>query len=156
MKRFFLFAIIIFLIAGCARVKVEKITHQNPYQEGIRFYRPHPYLWVTTNKDGDLQGAICWLPDKKEEYMIRVKSGIGKVETKVTIENGWNLTQFGETRDSQAPEMINALTGTLKDLTGIFDTKKLQKEILYPGLYAFIFDEETGLIKDLIPVVQFK
>lgn len=156
MKRFYLLKVLIFLMVSCASVETTRITPENPYKEGIRFYRPYPYLWVTKDKDGNLQGTIHWLPNKNEEYVIKVKSGIGSVDTKFTLENGWNLTQFGETRDSQTAETIKALTGSLKDLKGILEVTKVKIEELHPGLYMFIFDDKTGLISGVKPVAQFK
>jgi hypothetical protein len=50
--------------------------------------------------------------------------------------------------------MITALTGSLKDLTGMY--KMTREEELRPGLYVFIFDDKTGLVSDLKPVIQFK
>ena len=156
MRRFSLLAILIFFIfiSGCAGVRIIKITHENPYEEGIRFYAPHPYLWVTKDTSGNLQASIVWLPNKNEEYAIKVKSGIGSVDTKFTLENGWNLTQFGETRDSKTPELITALTGSLKDIKGVFEM--VREEELHVGLYMFIFDEKTGLVSDIKPIIQFK
>jgi nitrogen fixation protein len=154
MKRFCFLTILLFFISGCAGVRIVKITHDNPYEEGIRFYAPHPYLWVTKDTSGNLQASIVWLPNKNEEYVIKVKSGIGSVDTKFTLENGWNLTQFGETRDSKTPELITALTGSLKGITEIFE--KAEKEELRAGLYMFIFDDKTGLVSDIEPVMQFK
>ena len=153
-RRIILLSILISLIVGCARVEIAKITPENPYKEGLRFYRPSPYLWVTKDKDGALQGSIVWLPNKNEEYFIKVKSGIGSVDTKFTLENGWNLTGLNETRDSKTPEMIKALTGFLTDLKGVLEIAR--KGELHPGLYLFIFDDKTGFISDLKPVVQFK
>jgi hypothetical protein len=95
-----------------------------------------------------------WLPNKNEEYAIKVKSGIGSVDVKFKLADGWNLTEFGEVRDSNIPETITALTGSLKDLKGILELAK--KEELHPGLYMLIFDNKTGLISDIKPVVQFK
>ena len=115
-KRLHLLTVLIFLMTGCAGVEIAKITSDNPYREGLRFYRPYPYLWVTKDKDGNLQGSILYLPNKNEEYVIRVKSGIGSVDAKFTLENGWNLTGLNEVRDSKTPEMITALTGSLKGL----------------------------------------
>ena len=152
MKRFYLLAIVIFLMAGCAHVEITKITDEKSYKEGLRFYRPHPYLWVTKDDEGALQSTIIWLPNKKEEYVIKVKGGIGTVDMKSTLENGWNLTEFGETRDSKTPDMITALTGSIQGMT----SKGLLEELDFiPGLYKFTFDEK-GLIDSLIPVVQFK
>lgn len=154
MKRFCFLTILLFFISGCAGVRIVKITPQNPYEEGIRFYGPHPYLWVTKDTSGSLQASIVWLPNKNEQYAIKVKSGIGSVDTKFTLENGWNLTQFGETRDSKTPELITALTGSLKDIKGVFE--KVREEELHVGLYMFIFDEETGLVSEIKPVIQFR
>ena len=153
-KRLYSLSLCIFLTIGCAGVEISKITPENPYKEGLRFYRPYPYVWVTKDKDGDLQGIIVWLPDRSEEYVIRVKSGIGSVDSKFTLQDGWNLTGLNETRDSKTPEMINALRGSLKDLTGIL--KKAREEEFHPGLYMLLFDDQTGLINGLKPVVQFR
>lgn len=155
MKRFYLLTVLIFLMVSCASVEITRITPENPYKEGIRFYRPYPYLLVTKDKEGkNLESKIIYLPNKNEEYAIKVKSGIGTVDTKFTLEDGWRLTQFGETRDSKTVEMVNALTGSLKELKGVFEM--VRKEELHPGLYMFVFDDKTGLISDLKPVIQFK
>jgi hypothetical protein len=150
-----LLAVLILLVAGCAGVEVTRITDPNSNQEGVRFYRPHPYLWVTEDKEKDnLQGTIIWLPNKKEEYAIKVKSGIGSVDAKFKLADGWNLTDFGEVRDSKIPETITALTGSLKGLADIL--KLAKEEELRPGLYILIFDDKTGLISGIKPVVQFR
>lgn len=152
MRRFYLLTIVIFLMASCASVEIVKSNPDMKYEKGLRFYRPHPYLWVTKDDNGALQSTIIWLPNKKEDYMIRVKGGIGTVDLKCTLENGWNLTEFGETMDSKTPEMITALTGSLQGIT----TMGLEaKGTFIPGLYKFTFDKD-GLIDGLIPVVQFK
>jgi len=162
-KRIFFLGILILVAAGCARVIVSKVTPGNEARAGIRFYRPHPYLWVTKDKDtkgngGSLKGVIIWLPDKSEEYAIRVKSGLGSTNLKFTLENGWNLTEFGEVRDSKIPETIQALAGYLESAAALVTAKQAagEKAELAPGLYAFVFDPKTGLVSDLVPVVQFK
>ena len=136
MRRFYSLTVLIFLMVSCASVEITRITPENPYKEGIRFYRPYPYLWVTKDKDGNLQGTIYYLPNKNEEYAIKVKSGVGSVDTKFTLENGWNLIQFGETRDSKTAEMITALTGSLKDLKGILEVAK--RRTLSRVIYVYL------------------
>jgi hypothetical protein len=96
------------VMAGCGGVEIRQITRQNPYEKGLRFYRPHPYLWVTKDKSGGLQGSIIWLPDKSQEYVAKVRSGLGKVDIRFTLENGWNLTGFNEARESPTAQMITA------------------------------------------------
>ena len=149
MKRFYLLAMVIFLMAGCAHVEITKITDEKSYKEGLRFYRPHPYLWVTKDDKGFLQSTIIWLPNMKEEYAIKVKGGIGTVDLKCTLENGWNLTEFGETLDSKTPEMIAALTGFIEGI------RKRGPEKFKAGLYMFKFNEKTGLIQSLEAILLF-
>jgi len=48
MKSFWFLIAAVFLMTGCADVQVKKVTSDS--QEGIRFYRPHPYLLVTREK----------------------------------------------------------------------------------------------------------
>ena len=157
MKRFCLLAIVIFLMAGCARVEITKILDEKSYKEGLRFYRPHPYLWVTKDPEGALQSTIIWLPNKKEEYVIKVKGGIGTVDLKCTLENGWNLTEFGETRDSKTPEMITALTGFIDGIKSgaLLEELKKKEEEFKAGLYRFKFNKKTGFIQDLEPILLF-
>lgn len=156
-KRLFLLGVLIVLAAGCARVVVSKVTPENRRQAGIRFYRPHPYLWVAKADDGSLKGTILWLPDKNEEYVIRVKSGLGSTDMNLKLENGWNLTEFGEVRDAKVPETIEALTGSLEAAAGLLKGGRPgEKAEFMPGLYAFVFDPATGLVSGLAPVFQFK
>jgi hypothetical protein len=160
-RRFYLLAILIFFIfiPDCAGVRIVKITPQNPYEKGIRFYSPYPYLWVTKDTSGNLQASIIWLPNKNEQYAIKIKSGIGSVDTKFTLENGWNLTQFGETRDSKTVEMISALTGFLEALKRPAVKVKPEEapppEEFRPCLYKLIFNDTTGLVESIEPV-KFK
>jgi hypothetical protein len=148
------FALITLVGSGCASVEITKVTPENPYKDGVRFYRPAPYLWVTKNKEGSLQGSIVYLPNTDEEYVIRVKSGFGSVDTKYTLENGWNLVGFNETSESKTADIITALTGSLSGIKGVL--RSMSKETLRPGLYIFVFDEKTGMVRDLQPVLQFE
>ncbi len=143
------------LLNGCASVEITKITKDNPYKEGIRFYRPYPYLLITKAKQPEnLECKIVYLPNMSEEYVVRVKPGLGSADAKLTLQDGWSLTQFGETRESNSAEMITALTSSLPGLKEFL--KMTQEEELSPGLYAFAFDEKTGLVTGVKPVLQFK
>jgi hypothetical protein len=154
-KIFFAINATLIFLSGCASVEIARITKDNPYKEGIRFYRPHPYLLITKAKQAEnLECKIVYLPNTNEEYVVRVKPGFGSAEAKVTLEDGWNLTQFGETRESKSAEMAAALTSSLSGLKEFL--KITQGEELYPGFYAFVFDEKTGLISGIKPVIQLK
>lgn len=151
MKKFHILLIFfIVLITGCAQVKVTKIGGT---EEGIRFYRPHPYLLVTyeANATNKLKPvcSIVWLPNMKDEYTIKVTPGIGAIETGFTLQNGWNLTQFGNKTDSKVPETLNAISGILDKIKpGVLEAAFEPKEIR-PGLYRFEFDATTGYFTEL-------
>ena len=143
-------AALIVTASGCAAVKVNRAKEG---AEGVRFYPPHPYLLVSQSKEGDLQGTIVYLPKFNEPYLVSVSSGFGSVDAKLTLENGWNLTQFGAVADSKSDALITALSGLLTSAAakGLL-TKK--DAVLAPGLYAIEFDPNTGLAKSLKAVYQ--
>ena len=80
------------LFIACAEVKIRplkpderfdqsKQTQDDKYYktEGVRFFRPYPYLWITASDKGACQMNIVYLPKMDEEYIITAESGIGSV-----------------------------------------------------------------------------
>lgn len=126
------------LFSGCATVEITKIT-DSTYRDGLRFYRPEPYLLVTKDGQDKLQTSLIYLPNKKQEYALRTTVGIGTVDMSATLKDGWNLTDIGAKIDSKVPETIEAITGALKAAAGRF-----QQTSLDPGLYRIDFDDTKG------------
>ncbi len=157
-RKLFLLTGLMFVVAGCASVDIKRITRDSPYTEGLRFYRPYPYLLITSNEDKSLVGKIVYLPSKNEEYTIKVSPGVGSVDAKFTLENGWNLTEYGATEDAKTADIITALASSLAGIpkSGEVATAAATQEGLGPGLYMLTFDEKTGLISGVKPVLQFK
>jgi len=156
LKKWGLFLAAVALTAACARINVSRLTSEKGYVEGIRFYRPAPYLLVTRDAKEALQISLIYLPKTTEEYVIQFKSGLGSAEMKFKLDGGWNLTDFGETRDSKIPELVTSLanlsTGVLK---GGEPSAAGPKPELAPGLYALIFDPQTGLVSEIKLVHKF-
>jgi hypothetical protein len=142
-------AVVLLVSTGCAGVSVRRLARDSDYRGGVRFYRPQPYLLVTNYATGERQASIVWLPRVSEEYVIDVHSGLGTVDAKFQLTDGWNLTQFGESRDSKTAELIGAAGGLLKAAEAIAAPKG---EGIPPGLYAIHFDPATGLANSLTPV----
>jgi hypothetical protein len=118
LSRFYSYGVLTLALtaSGCARVEITRLADANSYSEGLRFYRPAPYVVTSLEKDNVCTSRIVYLPDPEQEYVLRVHSGWGSVDGKVTLENGWNLASLGETRDSKAPETITAVGGLVGGL----------------------------------------
>jgi hypothetical protein len=151
--------LLVLVSAACARITITKLPQEQDYKEGLRFYRPHPYLWVVKEtRDGKeaLENKIIWLPDLSQEYVVQVISGLGSVDFKPTIENGWMLTGFDVKSDSKLPELVGAISGLLGTDIKVFRVGEDSK-IAKPGLYRFIFDRDRnspnyGAVRTIEPI----
>jgi len=132
------------MFSACATVEIKKIT-DSTYTDGLRFYRPEPYLLVTKDKDDKLQTAVIYLPNKTQEYALRTIMGIGAIEMNATLTDGWNLTVIGAKIDSKVPETITAISGALSAARGAAATATLE-----PGLYRIAFDENSAFANRLV------
>lgn len=57
--------------------------------------------------------SLQYLPDFSEEYSIQMRSGFGVNQTRITLENGWNLTGLDQELDSQVADQISAVADLL-------------------------------------------
>lgn len=103
------FGLILGLAAlGCARVVVTK--NPGDCDQGLRFYRPKPFLLVTPDKDNGIAIELKYLPDYSEEYSIRMTPGLNATATfNPKLENGWNLTGFESTTDQNVDDLIASI-----------------------------------------------
>ena len=132
-------------LTGCPRVKVNRLTnHDDTTAEGIRFYRPIPYLAVShtesepgKSEDMKTNFSIVWLPDMSQEYTIRASSGLGTVSYKPTLENGWKLTGLDVNLESKATDILTVVASLVPKPTGRATTPGGKE--LSPGMYRFIF-----------------
>lgn len=98
---------------ACSHVSITRVTQEHPYESGLRFYRPWPYLLVTIDRNEVSQAEILYLPDLSEEYVVEPKVRLGSVDLKVTLEQGWQLTSLGASADPRVAETIDALASLL-------------------------------------------
>jgi len=166
MRRIATVLMMMWLLLGCAHLDIHKVVSDDKNYtkiQGLRFYRPMPYLWITTNKEGQCMSMVTYLPDTSQEYVIDPNPNlIGSVSFKPTLENGWNLTGFDSSADTKISEVLNAIgeiaSKTVsggpppgKQVTG--EPVTVEKPIVItPGLYKLKF--ENGAISGLDPVFQ--
>jgi len=129
------------VLSACAGVGVERIHSESDYKDGVRFYRPQPYLLVTDAK-GAIETSIVYLPKTNEEYALRVRAGLNSVDAKATFEQGWNLTSLGDDRTNGTADILTAV-GSLARSAAAFNGALAPGEELAPGLYAIEFDPAT-------------
>lgn len=94
---------------GCATTTVTR--DPPPWDKGIRYYRPKPYLFVQPADNGSdefVQLSLKYLPDFSEEYSIRARAGLGINQTSIKLADGWNLVEIDQKLDSQFDETLEA------------------------------------------------
>src|SRR5215470_4113159 len=73
-------------VMGCVSVvTVEKYTGR---EKGLRYSLPQAFLLVTPHPDGSATYDWVFLPDQKNEYVVRVTSFMAKYTMDITLENG--------------------------------------------------------------------
>lgn len=98
---------------GCARTIVRKDPTDT--DEGLRFYRSKPYLKLVdaVDKDGYVTITVEHLPDFTEEYAVKIRAGLGKNHTSVTLNDAGVLTGLDADVDSNFAEILKAATGAI-------------------------------------------
>lgn len=110
--------------SGCTP-KIVVRQHPTADDQGIRYYRPKPYLLISAlSKDAAASSdyvsiTLDYLPDFSEEYSINVKSGFGIADVSIGLEDGWNLVSINQKLDSQTDETIKATGELLKAVVSL-------------------------------------
>lgn len=124
---FFIFGVVCYSVGCTPRVRV--IANPQPHQKGIRYYRPKPYLLVTSGQAAVITNQaektvttttepdkrfvniqLQYLPDFEEEYALDVRTGFGTADVGIKLEDGWNLTEINQDLDSKTSDNISAVS----------------------------------------------
>lgn len=150
-------ALLLFLlvVSGCAYAEVRPV--KNDTEEGIRFYRPWPYVWVNLAKEGGgCEMTVQWLPDMSKEYIIIPHTGMGSLQVNPTLAEGWNLTSLNIVADSKASEMVTAIAGMTGTIAGAAITPFNRANVLGPGLYRLKYTGASGRFDGLDEVFHLE
>lgn len=124
-------AILIGLLGCTPRVRVK--ANPTSCDQGIRYYRPKPYLKVVPAEVQIAKDAskiepslvtitLEYLPDFSEEYAIDVRPGLGIANVSIKLEDGWNLTEINQELDSQTDENISAAGDLIRAIGTVVPT----------------------------------
>jgi hypothetical protein len=129
------------LSLACSHVSITRLSPEHPYESGLRFHRPWPYLLVTADRNDVAQAQILYLPDLSEEYVIEPKVRLGSVDVKVTLADGWQLTSLGASADPQIAETLDAVSGLIGAASklGVAPSATPSTFPLAPGLYRLVY-----------------
>jgi hypothetical protein len=96
------------LLSGCA--------HLDFGDEGLTYYDPKPYLFVTTTKDCTSTATVVVVPGTKKA--VKFVPGYGTANLSVNLSNGM-VTTAGQNTDTQIPATISAITGLTTAVAGM-------------------------------------
>jgi len=129
-------------LAACSHVRVERVTPERPYRDGVRFYRPWPYLLVTEDRHGAVTAEVVYLPDRSEEYVMAPRVRLGSVELEASLEDGWNLTEIGADADPEVADTLAAMARMVTAGGGVGVAPGTGGDggfPLAPGLYRLLY-----------------
>jgi len=118
------------LLSGCAGLDFG--------EEGLTYYEPAPYLFVSVNKECVSTATVVSLPGAEKK--VKFDRGYGSAELSVVLANGI-LTNVGQKTDTKIPETITSIAslGTAMAALSAADKDAKQKQlvcvpsaILYP------------------------
>ncbi len=131
-------AVVALACSACLGPKLEAHKIRSDEQEGMPYYLPKPYLLVSKNfhpiqtagkaattsqpdADKTLYGyEIVYLPDRCNQYGLKVSRGIGTLETRIELEDGWKFTGTTLETDSKTPETIGAIAEPIAEIGKAF------------------------------------
>ena len=126
---------------GCSHVAVRQVTAEKPYQGGVRFYRPWPYLLVTVDRNEAVLAQVIYLPDHSQEYAVEPVVRLGSVEMDASFADGWQLTKLGASSDPQIAETLDAIAGLVSagGAVAVAPSGEGPAFPLAPGLYRLVY-----------------
>lgn len=105
--------ILVFFAAGCAQVKFYSEANLKT-ETGLQYFEAKPFLLVIKKKKDEADAQIIYLPDKTKPQFAKFSPGFGSHKFSVNVANGI-LTSYGQEADSKIPELIQSMTGLLKE-----------------------------------------
>lgn len=94
--------------------------------QGLSFYEPKPYLFVSVNKDCVSTATLISLPGDRK--FVKFKSGYGSSDLSVALSNGI-LTNAGQKVDTKVPETITSIA-SLGTAMAVLSAEKGVKQVI--------------------------
>lgn len=124
---------LLFSMMGCAHIDFGG--------DGLTYYEPKPYLFVTTTKDCVTTATVVLIPEAKKTLVF--KSGYGSSDLSVTLTNGM-ITSAGQKTDTKIPETLTAIASLGTAAAGLKAMPPDKKQIICTPA-ATLYPIESGI-----------
>ena len=133
-------SVILFWVLGCARIDFGG--------EGLTYYEPKPYLFVSTTKECVTTATVVIIPETKK--VMKFETGYGSSDLSVTLTNGM-VASVGQKTDSKIPETITSIA-SLGTAAALYKTsiEEQKKEGCKPS--AILYPIENGIPNENAPI----
>lgn len=102
--------------------------------QGLSFYEPRPYLFVSVNMDCVSTATLISLPGERRS--VKFKSGYGSSDLSVALSNGI-LTSAGQKTDTKVPETITSIASLGTALAALSADKGVKQVICKPSAILY-------------------
>ena len=92
------YLVVFLLVSGCAHIDFGG--------DGMTYYDPKPYLYISTTKDCVTTAMVLVIPEAKK--VMKFVPGYGSSELSATLSNGM-IASVGQKSDTKIPETITSI-----------------------------------------------
>lgn len=109
-------------------------------EEGLAYFEPQPYLFVSTNKDCVSTATIISIPGEKRS--VRFRRGYGSADLSIALSNGI-ITNAGQKTDLKIPETITSMANLGTAMATISADKSTKQVVCMPS--AALYPIKNGM-----------
>lgn len=105
------------------------------------------------NKKRDFyQFQVIYLPDLTQKRSLKIISRTGKIDTKITLKDGWQLTGINLDADADTAGIITAFASAIPSIAGLTKSKDITEVVpkindKEAGLWLYEISAENGRLK---------
>ena len=134
------FSASVLTISGCAHIDFG--------QNGLPYYNPKPYFFVSTTADCATTASVVTLPDNSSTNRLKFVSGFGSADLSASLANGM-ITSAGQNTDTKVPDTITSVAG-LATAAAAFKTEAAAKGCIPT---ATLYPITNGTVDKTSPIV---
>lgn len=116
--------------------------------EGITYYEPTPYLFVSQNMECVSTATVVSLPGTKRS--VKFTNGYGSADLSIAMTNGI-LTNVGQKTDSKVPETITSIATLGTAMAAMKSSEKPTKQVVCVPT-ATLYEIKNGVPERSSPI----